>query len=82
MTFAFSRDAAQKYLFVGDGINQEVWILSRADLHLVGRIGAVRGEKTAADFGRTHNLAVDSKGNLYTAEVDNYKRVQRFTLKP
>ena len=79
---AFSRDAAQTYLFVGDGINQEVWILARADLHLVGRIGAMRGEKTAADFGRIHNLAVDSKGNLYTAEVDNYKRVQRFTLKP
>ena len=24
--------------------------------------------------------AIDSRGNVYTAEVDNYKRVQRFTL--
>ncbi len=28
-----------------------------------------------------HNLAVDSKGNLYTAEVDTGKRVQKFSLK-
>jgi sugar lactone lactonase YvrE len=25
-----------------------------------------------------HNIAVDSKGNVYTAEVDSGKRVQKF----
>jgi sugar lactone lactonase YvrE len=25
-----------------------------------------------------HNLAVDSKGNIYTAEVDTGKRIQKF----
>jgi len=26
-----------------------------------------------------HNLAVDSRGNIYTAEVDTGKRAQKFT---
>jgi hypothetical protein len=26
-----------------------------------------------------HNLAVDSRGNIYTTEVDSAKRVQKFT---
>jgi hypothetical protein len=25
-----------------------------------------------------HNLAIDSKGGIYTTEVDNGKRVQKF----
>jgi hypothetical protein len=28
-----------------------------------------------------HNLAVDSKGNVYTAEVDSGKRAQKFMFK-
>jgi DNA-binding beta-propeller fold protein YncE len=74
----FSPDPAHEFLFVGDGPNQEVWILRRADLQVVGRVG--QAGRTPRDFGRVHNVAVDSRGNVYTAEVDYYKRVQRFIV--
>jgi hypothetical protein len=28
-----------------------------------------------------HNMAVDSKGNIYTTEVDNAKRAQKFVAR-
>jgi 2-keto-4-pentenoate hydratase/2-oxohepta-3-ene-1,7-dioic acid hydratase in catechol pathway/DNA-binding beta-propeller fold protein YncE len=73
---AFSPDTAQSYLVVPDGSNMTVWILRRSDLSVVGNLG--RGGRMAGQFGWVHSLAVDSRGNLYTGEVDTYKRVQRF----
>ncbi len=73
---AFSRDSAQTYLFVPDGTNMKVWILKRDDLSVAGSFG--RGGRQAGQFGWVHNLAVDSRGNLYTTEVESYKRVQKF----
>ena len=73
---AFSHDSAQTYVFVPDGTNQKIWIVKRSDLSVVGSFG--RGGRQAGQFGWVHNLAVDSRGNLYTSEVDIYKRVQRF----
>lgn len=73
---AFSRDPQQTWIFVPDGTNQTVWILRRSDLSVAGSFGS--GGRNAGDFGWVHNLAVDSHGNLYTSEVDIYKRVQRF----
>ena len=35
--------------------------------------------RNAGHFHWVHNLAIDSKGNIYTAEVDTGKRVQKFT---
>jgi hypothetical protein len=76
---ALSHDRAQAYLYVPDGTNQKVWILRRDDLSVVGEFG--RGGRNAGYFGWVHNLAVDSRGNVYTSEVDIYKRVQKFVLK-
>jgi hypothetical protein len=76
---ALSHDRAQTYLYVPDGTNQKVWILRRSDLSVAGEFG--RGGRNAGQFGWVHNLAVDSRGNLYTSEVDIYKRVQKFVLK-
>ena len=73
---AFSRDPAQTWIFVPDGTNQTVWIVRRSDLSVAGSFGS--GGRMAGDFGWVHNLAVDSRGNVYTTEVDIYKRVQRF----
>ena len=41
------------------------------------------GKRSAApgDFQGIHNLATDSNGNLYTAEVAPGNRAQRFVLK-
>jgi DNA-binding beta-propeller fold protein YncE len=76
---ALSHDRAQTYLYVPDGTNQKVWIVRRADLSVAGEFG--RGGRNAGYFGWVHNLAVDSRGNVYTSEVDIYKRVQKFVLK-
>ena len=76
---AFSHDTAQTYVYVPDGTNQKVWILRRSDLSVAGEFG--RGGRNAGYFGWVHNLAVDSRGNVYTSEVDIYKRVQKFVLK-
>jgi hypothetical protein len=76
---ALSHDPGQTYLYIPDGTNQKVWILRRSDLSVVGEFG--RGGRNAGQFGWVHNLAVDSRGNVYTSEVDIYKRVQKFVLK-
>jgi sugar lactone lactonase YvrE len=43
---------------------------------VVGSFG--RSGRQAGQFHWVHNIAVDSRGNVYTTEVDNAKRVQRF----
>ncbi|HEX9893515.1 MAG TPA: hypothetical protein VGA78_06305 [Gemmatimonadales bacterium] len=72
----FSRDPEQRWVFVPDGTNQKVWILRRSDLRVAGEFG--RGGRNAGYFGWVHNLTIDSRGNIYTSEVDIYKRVQKF----
>jgi DNA-binding beta-propeller fold protein YncE len=74
----FSRDPAQKYLIVADGRNELVHILDHAsgrEITSFGRPGHQLGE-----FTHCHTLAVDSKGNIYVAETDIGRRVQRFKL--
>ena len=46
---------------------------------ILGRFG--RNGRYAGQFHWVHNLAVDSKGNIYTAEVDTGKRAQKFVPK-
>lgn len=73
---ALSRDPDQRWLFVPDGTNYTVWVLDRRSLEIVSRFG--RQGRNAGQFQWVHNLAVDSRGNIYTSEVDTGKRVQRF----
>ncbi len=71
-----SRDEAQTYMYIPDGTNNKVWILNRESLDVVASFG--RGGRNAGQFGWVHNAAMDSKGNLYTSEVETGKRVQKF----
>jgi hypothetical protein len=68
----------QKYLYVSDGANLKIWILERASLKVVGSFGA--GGSGPGQFRNVHSVTVDSKGNVYTGEVDG-KRVQKFVPK-
>jgi DNA-binding beta-propeller fold protein YncE len=72
----FSRDRGQTYLYVADGENNHVWLLARESGKILGRFG--RSGRYAGQLHWVHNMAVDSKGNVYTTEVDNAKRVQKF----
>jgi DNA-binding beta-propeller fold protein YncE len=69
-------DAKQTYLMNADGANNEVRTLLREDGSVVGSFG--RNGRNAGEFHWVHNLAVDSKGNIYTTEVDTGKRAQKF----
>lgn len=71
-----STDKNQKYLFVADGTNNEVKIILRETGEKVGAFG--RSGRMAGDFHWVHNIAIDSYGNIYTTEVDNGKRIQKF----
>lgn len=76
---AFSPDAKQEYMYVADFGNAHVVIVRRATLEVLGSFGDL-GSKPG-QFQNLHHIAVDSKGNLYTAEVAPGRRVQRFAFK-
>lgn len=73
---AFSNDPEQTYLLVPDGTNQEVRILRRDTLEVIGAFG--QAGRWAGQFYGSHNIASDSKGNLYITETYEGKRVQKF----
>lgn len=76
---AFSPDAAQTYLMVPDGTNQQVWVLHRDTLQVVSAFG--HAGRWAGQFYGAHNIAADSSGNLYITETYEGKRVQKFVYK-
>ena len=71
-----SRDPGQTYMYVADGANNQVYVLLRESGAAVSAFG--RNGRMAGQFHWIHNIAIDSGGNIYTAEVDTGKRVQRF----
>lgn len=72
-----SPDSRQTWIYNPDGENNKVWILNRQTGAIAGTFG--RNGRYAGQFHWVHNLAVDSRGNIYTAEVDTGKRAQKFT---
>ena len=69
-------DANQTYLIMVDGTNNEMRVVRRSNGVVVGTFG--HPGRYAGDFHWVHNIAVDSRGNIYTTEVDNGKRVQKW----
>jgi len=76
---AFSRDAQQRFIYLADGQNDRVHIIDRQSLKLLTSFGD-GGRQPGLFFG-THSIATDSKGNIYTTETYEGKRVQRFIYK-
>ena len=73
---AFSPDPAQRFIYMIDGSNGEVRILSHATYEVLARFG--RPGRQAGEFTSGHNIAVDHQGNIFTAEVNTGQRVQKF----
>lgn len=73
---AFSEDSEQRYLYVADAGNGRIRIFDRQTLEEVGSFGRIG--HYAGQFVFLHNVAVDSEGNVYTAEVGGGRRVQKF----
>jgi len=83
-TLSFSHDPQQKYLLIGDGVNQRAWVLRRQD-------GAEASSFGAGYLFFVHQSALDSRGDYYTGDVggtaprpgpSNGKSVQKFILQP
>jgi DNA-binding beta-propeller fold protein YncE len=76
---AFSRDPAQKYLYLADGKNERIYVLDRQSLQILTQFGD--GGRQPGQFFAVHSIATDSRGNLYTTETYEGKRVQRFAYR-
>jgi sugar lactone lactonase YvrE len=81
---AFSADRRQRYLLNVDTGNEVLWILDRdvkrgETPKILGGFGS-QGHN-AGNFTLLHMIAVDSKGNLYTSETVDGRRLQKFVPK-
>ena len=73
---AISKDPQQKYLFVADGHNFVIWMLDRQSGKTLGHFGG--NGRLAGQLHFPNAVAIDSRGNIYTGEVDTGKRIQKF----
>src|SRR5712671_2475767 len=76
---AFSRDPAQRFIYLTDGQNERVRIVERSTMTELTTFG--RGGRQPSQFFGVHSIATDSKGNIYTTETYEGKRVQKFVYK-
>ncbi len=76
---AFSKDPQQKYLYLADGANEKIYVFDRASLEILTSFGD--GGRQPGQFYAVHSIETDSKGNLYTTETYEGKRVQKFVYK-
>ena len=73
---ALSVDPGQRYVFVADGTNNMIWIHNRQTGALEGQFGG--NGRYAGMLHWVDAIVVDSRGNVYTGEVEDGKRVQKF----
>jgi hypothetical protein len=73
---AFSHDPEQRFLYLADGSNKKVHVLDRENLTVLTTFGG--GGRQPGQFYGVHSIAVDSRGNVFTTETYEGKRVQKF----
>lgn len=76
---AFSKDPQQRYIYLADGKNEKVYIIQRDTLQILTSFGD--GGRQPGQFFAVHSIATDSKGNIYTTETYEGKRLQKFVYK-
>jgi DNA-binding beta-propeller fold protein YncE len=76
---AFSKDPAQRYIYLADGKNEKVYIIQRDTMEILTSFGG--GGRQPGQFFAVHSIATDSKGNIYTTETYEGKRLQKFVFK-
>ena len=72
----FWPDKDQTFMLNVDGTNEEMRVLRRSDGEVMATFGG--GGRCAGCFIGVHNVTVDSKGNVYTTEVFEGKRIQKW----
>jgi DNA-binding beta-propeller fold protein YncE len=76
---AFSKDPQQKYLYLADGKNEKIYVIDRESLQILTSFGD--GGRQPGQFFAVHSIATDSKGNIFTTETYEGRRVQKFVYK-
>ena len=76
---AFSADPEQRFLYTPDFHWGHVWVLDRETLRVLYWFG--EETEMPGDFREPHDLATDSQGNLYVAEVGVGARAQKLVFK-
>jgi hypothetical protein len=74
----FTNDPEQTYMFEIDGGNEIMHTMERVSGAIVANLGEP-GHQGGTQFTFLHSNTVDSKGNVYTGETINGRRVQKFT---
>lgn len=72
----FSPDAEGTYVYIVDGVNNEIRVAPRDSEEVVAIYG--RPGRYAGQFHVVHDVATDSQGNVYTTEVNTGQRAQKF----
>jgi DNA-binding beta-propeller fold protein YncE len=75
---AFSRDPEQRFMYVANEHHDQITILDHATGQVVGSFGRVGHQ--IGELTHPHTLAIDSKGNVYVAEVQWGRRIQKFKI--
>ncbi|MGQ0765232.1 MAG: hypothetical protein ACT4OZ_06160 [Gemmatimonadota bacterium] len=76
---AFSRDPQQRFLYLADGKNAKIYIIDRQSLEVLTSFGD--GGRQPGQFFAVHSIATDSRGNIYTTETYEGKRLQKFVYR-
>ena len=71
-----SKDQQQKYLFVADGHNDVIWMVDRQSGKTLGYLGG--HGRLAGQLFFPNAVGIDTLGNVFTGEVRNSKRIQKF----
>jgi DNA-binding beta-propeller fold protein YncE len=75
-SIVLSLDRDQQFLFYADGENNLIRIVNRKSGQVLRTFG--RSGRNAGQFHWVHQIAIDSRSNIYTGEVDTAKRLQKF----
>jgi hypothetical protein len=73
----FSNDALQTFMFEVDGGNEQIHIMDRIAGSILSTWGQP-GHQAGAQFTFLHSVNKDSRGNIYTGETINGRRIQKF----
>lgn len=76
---ALSHEPMQRMIYVADGQDKKILVLRRDTLETVASFGD--GGRMPGQFYGVGSIAVDRKGNVYTGETYEGKRVQKFIYK-
>jgi hypothetical protein len=66
-------------MYLADGKNERIYVMDRVSLEVLTSFG--EGGRQPGQWFAVHSIATDSKGNIFTTETYEGKRIQKFAYK-